>query len=463
VPELPIPVGFRAETLQQVVRLLRSGESCAVVGVGSSGKSNLARHLARADVRQEYFGLEAEATLVVYLNCKPLARRAPHDFFLQALDQLARALGSHEGALRLEQPAVEALWQAAEAQPEVLALRNLDLALGRLAQAGALHLVFVLDDCDDLFAVAPPVLFADLRALRDNHKQRLVYLTLTRREPAFLRANTVEFEELFELLSAPGHTIPVAPYVEADGTLMLRRLAQRQTPPRSLSDGEALRLHQLAGGHAGLLRALFFATQYDPNLAANVLSPQNWAQLAEYPDVEGECGKIWDSLEPEEQAGLAAVSGGQTPSQDAARRLERRGLLRLHLNGHYEIFSPIFERCVPRLTTVPAPKPAASGEIEFVGVGRQVRVRGALVTLLAPEYEILRCLTTAQPESCSRLKLIEAMRLAENVERSEKIAGDPLRRLHEYIRLLKAKIGPAGWLIHPAGDGYRLAEPERPV
>jgi ABC-type protease/lipase transport system fused ATPase/permease subunit len=47
---LPIPVSFRAETVQQVVRLLRSGESCALVGVGSSGKSNIARHLARPDI-----------------------------------------------------------------------------------------------------------------------------------------------------------------------------------------------------------------------------------------------------------------------------------------------------------------------------------------------------------------------------------------------------------------------------
>src|SRR5262250_3147219 len=100
--DLPIPVGFRAETLQQVVRLLRSGESCSVVGVGSSGKSNVARHLARADVRKEYFGDEAGSTIIIYLNCKPLARRAPHELYLAALDQVSRALGEHEGSLRNE-------------------------------------------------------------------------------------------------------------------------------------------------------------------------------------------------------------------------------------------------------------------------------------------------------------------------------------------------------------------------
>ena len=121
--------------------------------------------------------------------------------------------------------------------------------------------MFVLDDCDDLFAFAPPVLFADLRGLRDNHKERLVYLTLTRREPAFLRENTTEYEELFELLSAPGHTIPVAPYVEADGLADAAPAGRAPMPPRRASDAEAPRLQQLAGGHAGLLRALFFATQ----------------------------------------------------------------------------------------------------------------------------------------------------------------------------------------------------------
>ena len=326
LPAKDAPVGFRAETLEPVTRLLRSGESCAVVGVGSSGKSNVARHLVRADVRQEYFGAEAESTVLVYVNCKPLARRAPHELFLHALDQLGRAVAEHSGALHAEQAAVEALWQAAEAQPESLARRNLDLAVSRLEAAGATHLALVLDDCDDLFALAAPVLFSDLRGLRDNHKPRLVYATFTRREPAFLRANTPEFEELFELLSAPGHTIPVGPYGEADALLMLRRLAARQlgagqlgagqlgagqAPPRSLSEAEAQRLYQLAGGHAGLLRALFFATQFDPTLAADALSAEHWTHLADHADVEGECGKIWDSLEPEERAALALVAAGE--------------------------------------------------------------------------------------------------------------------------------------------------------
>ncbi len=460
--ELPIPVSFRAETVQQVVRLLRSGESCALVGVGSSGKSNIARHLARADVRQEYFGAEAAATVVAYLNCKPFAQRAPAEFYLYVLDQVGRALEAavDAGALATVRPALADLWQAAQADPAGLARRNLDLGLGALVQAGALHILLVLDDCDDLFRYAPPVLFSDLRGLRDNYKVRVVYLTLTRREPGFLRDDTPEFEELFELLSSPGHTLPVAPYVESDGLLMLRRLAARQAPPRNLSEPEARRLFDLSGGHAGLLKALFFATQYAPELAALVMSPTEWVRLADNADVEGECRKIWDSLEVEEQDDLRRLARQQAASADGLRRLERRGLARAHFNHAPEVFSPVFEHCLKAIlgdtTDGAAATPPPAAAVVFLELGRQVRVEGQLVTnLLAPEYEVLRCLTVAAPESCERLTLIEAMRLAEQHERAGRQHGDPLRRLDNYLRQLKAKLGPAGRRIQPAGDGYR--------
>ena len=289
-----------------------------------------------------------------------------------------------------QRDAISALWQAAQADPPVLALRNLDQGFGKLVTAGAAHLILVLDDCDDLLAHVAPVFFSDLRGLRDNYKVRLVYLTLTRREPAFLREDTPEFEELFELLSAPGHTIAVAPYVETDAVLMLRRLAARQVPPRPLTEFEAKRLVSLAGGHAGLLRSMFFATQYNSELAAAAISPEGWTRLAEHADVEGECRKIWDSLEAEEQADLGRIVLGQTPSADGLRRLERRGLVKLHLNRPSEIFAPVFERCVTSLLGyAPAGAQAAATangvEVEFTGVGHQARVNGDLVTnLIAP-------------------------------------------------------------------------------
>lgn len=455
--EAAIPVGFRAETLQQVMRLLRAGESCALVGVGSAGKSNVARHLARPDVRREYFGPAAEAAVVVYLNCKPFALRAPAEFYLHTLDQLARSVEAENGGpalLASQRDALRALWQAAQGDPSTLARRNLDEGLGALARAGAQHLVLVLDDCDDLFRQAPPVFFSDLRALRDNYKVKLVYVTLTRREPVFLRDDAPEYEELFELLSAPGHTLPIGPYVESDALLMLRRLAARQSPPRDLSEAEARQLVALGGGHAGLLRSLFFAVHYNPELAA-ASQGGDWPRLAEHTDVEAEARKIWDSLEPDEQNDLRRIALGQAPSEDGLRRLARRGLARPHPDRPTEIFSPIFERCLYAILGLEAPGPARP-RVEFLGPN-QARVDGRLVTdLLPPEAEILRCLHLAAPEPASRLALVDAMRQGELRLPTRKPHGDPLRRLDEYLRQLRAKLGHAGERLRPAGDGYRL-------
>jgi hypothetical protein len=49
------------------------------------------------------------------------------------------------------------------------------------------------------------------------------------------------------------------------------------------------------------------------------------------------------------------------------------------------------------------------------------------------------------------------MRLAEQVERPESARGDPLRRLEDYVRSLKAKLGPHGHHIQPEGQGFVLS------
>ena len=457
--DLPIPVEFRSEIIHRVLSVLRSGESCALVGIGSSGKSNIARHLARADVRLRHLGADAAQTIILYLNCKPLAHRASHDLYLDAMYQLDQALKELDGVFTAIQPEAATLLKEAQDNPERSAMRNLDRALGAAVGAGAGRVVLILDDCDDLFVKAPPSLFSDLRGLRDNHKPLLVYLTLTRHEPAFLRTGVREYEELFELISPAGHTLAVPPYSEADGFHMLKRLAARQEPPRPISDAAVRRLFELSGGHAGLMRTLFFATASE----AEALALDAGARLAVHPDVKAECRKILDSLEAEERTTLNQMISQQTPSASGLRRLERRGLIRPGFLQQLEFASPVFEQVLrssghEEASSEPHPpraEPEGTVSIEFIGIGTHVRVNGQLITSLAqPEYEILRCLHERRPHHCSRPELIQRMRLGEHGEHESH--GNPHRRLEHYIEHLKSKLGPAGQFIQPEGDGYRL-------
>lgn len=452
MPELHPPVTFRSEILEPAIALLRAAESCALVGVGSSGKSNIARHLTRADVRLHYFQEHAPHTFMLYVNCKPLVHHPPHTLYLHTLDLLAHMAEELNGVYTPLLPALNDLWQAAQTNPEGLAKRNLDRAIERVVNAGADIIGLLLDDCDDLFAKAPPVLFADLRELRDNHKRQVVYLTLTRREPVFLRSDgdTPEFEEFFELISATDHTIPITPYLEADALFMIQRLTVRQETAPLLAYNDKRRIYDLSGGHAGLIRAIYFAVRRNPGSLETLTA----TQLLVNGDVESECEKIMSSLEAEECEALYLCARHATPAPGTLRRLTRRGLLRQLTFGQPQIFSPVFEAYLRQGQGPSAEHPV----LEFISARHQVRVNGQAVSGLTwPEYEILNQLYENRPQSCRFSELIEVMRPAEIGRPNDRAQGNPLERLTQYVLQIRAKLGKTGELVQHEPDGYRFA------
>src|SRR5947207_9009124 len=51
----PLPLSFRSDLLKHMLAGLQSGESCSLVGISGTGKSNVARFLQRHDVQQFYW------------------------------------------------------------------------------------------------------------------------------------------------------------------------------------------------------------------------------------------------------------------------------------------------------------------------------------------------------------------------------------------------------------------------
>jgi hypothetical protein len=347
-------------------------------------------------------------------------------------------------------PELAELWQAAQASPDALARRNLDRAFDRIVQGGARLIILVLDDCDDLFARTPPVLFADLRELRDNHKPQLAYLTLTRRQPVFLRQDAHEFEEFFELMSASDHIIPITPYHETDAYRMIQRLAARQEPPLSFSDQRLHRLFELSGGHPGLIRSIFFVIRLKPDMLETVKP----SELAAKPDVAEECGKIVNSLE-DEQAELVRLISRQPPTEAGLRRLRTRQLVRAE-SLTPQIVSPVLEAYLYRKHGI-AP---AAVVLDFIDASHQVRVNGQPVKSLNwPEYELLKYLYFHRPQTCHLNEILPAIHAAEKAYLHNRTdMGKPAQRVHNYILQIRAKLGPAGQLIQAQDDGYRFAE-----
>lgn len=447
-----MPLTYRTEVLEPLVSWLRMGESCSVVGVGSAGKSNLARFLTRADTREHYFGADAAQTLVMYVNGHECALHPPAYLYLQILDRLSEAVSQGGNALASVSSSVSALLKEAEMHPDLLAKRYLSRAFAHVIRQGVKHLIVILDDCDDLFRQAPAYLFSDLRAFRDDHKVVLVYVTMSQRELVYLRPNTPEYQKFFELFSAAGHTMALPPYSEADSLAMIQRLAARHEPPLTISPIQAQRMYALSGGHPGLLRAIFFAVQRGVDIhALDVVE-----QLIQYADIQAACQKIWTSLEPDEQTQLQDVLRRKHISTEDLQHLERRGLMHRRFGTYAEFMSPLMERFVGGLIGM---GPNRESPIEFIEPNAYVRVYGQLITnLTRVEYEILRHLFVRRPQVCPYSALIEAMRLAEHREPIVNVQGNPLRRLEQYIQQIKAKLGPMSNLIESTETGYRMRE-----
>jgi hypothetical protein len=239
-------------------------------------------------------------------------------------------------------------------------------------------------------------------------------------------------------------------YTEADSGDMVRRLAERQQPAREISAAQIRRIYELSGGHAGLVRTIFFATLQ----SLDVMAPDILNQLCDQADVESECRKVWDSLESEERDDLRRIIARAQPTPEGLRRLIRRGLVRFRVGAEPECVSPLLAQFVSR---APVAVRAAPSPLELTGREGEVRAYGQLISgLTRPEYDLLRYLMFKRGQTCTHAELLEVMFVAERTDPAARLRTPPPERVMQYLANLKSKLGAAGALIQVTGDGYRL-------
>jgi hypothetical protein len=251
----PIPVDFREQTTRRIMQCIQGGECCAVVGVGSVGKSNLMRHLVRDQVRAHYLDdKEAQRTLFLILDGNALVEESVwgyYELMLHRLLQAAEMLDSNWRE-RLE-PLYEGVVSSVDKR---LTRRYLERMVSALR--GAPHnyrLVFLMDEFDEVFRNVEGPLFSGLRALRDDHKYNLVYVVFGREELS--QAHEIEglHEAFYELVHL--NTFGLGPYGEKDARHMIARLASRRN--RRVSDQAIADILTATQSHPGLIRAATFA------------------------------------------------------------------------------------------------------------------------------------------------------------------------------------------------------------
>ena len=471
MPDIPIAREFRQELLGPLTGKLKDGNCSALVGVGSSGKSNVVRHLLREDVRVKYFGEEnARHLLYLYIDLDGLQSYTEHAAYAKLLSTLVEALPQLRANTQELEKELDAQWrEVVGASSAILAREYLARALKRVLREYADRVVIVFDDCDRLIQEADGAFLRGLRALRNDHKGGLMFVTVSRKELQQLRAASSDLQTFLELFSA--HPLFVGPYMRADALGMLARLAGRQNEAaRPLNQNEIARILELSGKHAGLIGAVYQATnRFRDPYAADLMASNVVDALMGKKLVRAECEKIWESLPSVEARALEQLARGDKPTGAPVQILKRKGLVVENVHGQIAFFSPLLREFIKRSGAVQHANPAGgvlssppdapasaeriSSSLLRLDHGTKTIILGETQITLSPaDFELMRVLWHKMPEPCRAEELVTRLMIFES-------SDAPYERLDAHLDKMNQTFQNTELRISKAADGqYRLEQ-----
>jgi hypothetical protein len=441
------PLTYRQEIAKPLFDLVRAGESCAVVGSASMGKSRLLFFVFRPDVQQHYLAGAAPSTLLLMADCNRLADAAAsewalYELLLTALEEAAPGrvnqdlqtwlYGLRDSAIRDRDP--------------LLARRHLELATGVLCRQQGLRLCFFLDEFDTSYRSLPASALANLRALRDADRYRVSYVLLLRDRPERIR-KAEGCEGFYELFSRS--VLGLKPYSTVDAERVLGQLEARRGHP--LSESEKRSVLELSGGHPGLIVALFDAAAIGPVPAADE-DLTGWA--LQQPQVVEECRKLWEGLAADAQLALSHLAQEVGTTHSLRTFLELAGLIRPQGPEEVSFFSPLFRAYVLEHGSI------GDRLLWFDESAGTVWVEGRpICDLTRLEFDLLRLLHRQLGQVCTRDEILAALHPEELADSD---AGGSHNRVDSLVRHLRKAIEPVPehpiYILTVRGRGYKLVD-----
>jgi hypothetical protein len=315
------PAHYRAEEMQELKRAIRRRENRLILGVPGVGVSNLLRFLV---TRTDW---DNRRVTFAYLICDALDDCLDHQKFFS---EIARQF--YEQGL------------GAEPDRNLPGYEQLKRLLQQVEVDPADRLVITVDKVDRMLATADEAFYRRLEVLTD----------LNKRVCCIFGAGLALADSLIsEPLLFAGHKLKVGRFNERDFAGAVLEEAQRLEVE---FDSEAqARLARLTGRHPGLLRTIssvVTARELDLSLSEAELVERLLARE----DVQSRCRRIWQALDPTQQAALQAIVVGQ-PALVVPKTLAWLRDLGLvdEGEGTYRLFSPIFEGFVVAQATSARP------------------------------------------------------------------------------------------------------------
>jgi len=423
------PLTYRRSEMEFIMRCVRAGDSCSVIGPSGVAKSNLCRFLRQESVRRHYLGEAWENYLLVHLDGNEVTAMTEQAVSALLVQRLLAAASAGDAKQQSLSAAVEAVFAK-----------------------DTRAIVFLFDQFDAVYQTLSGRFFANLRAIRDEYKYRISFLLLSRNQLTAL-ATSPDREEFEELFSA--NTIGLGPYNPDDSRLLLRRVSSRYG--RELDARNTRTLIELSGGHPGLLKAASIAV-LNERVKLSQDQPEVLDAFLDVPDVVSECDKLWNSIGDGERQFLRRLTN-PNPSRDkqANSLLHLKGLIKTTNDGLVH-FSPLFAEYISRWKGVElATTKLAAGAIRIDTAG-EVWIDDELVkpSLTKKELMLLEYLCL----SPGRLRTKDEIIAAAYPEEYRSGGGVSDDALNAVVKRLRDRLEPySGFgekIVTVRGKGYRL-------
>jgi hypothetical protein len=300
---------YRADEIDLILRFAQRGESLGLVGLAGIGKSNIVNFLRNLKNNAPNTESRAAQLLFPVVDATQWQENNPESLWQIVLDALKTTVDNYH----LDSSSI-----SNDAPP----FRAVQQLLQKICQELNYQVMFILDDFDQVLANGPLSLLEQLNVLRnEGNRGKLSYLVFTKRLPHILGRNLPledksKFYDLFRY-----NIFALEPYTQEDAMRMLEHL--NQMGGNRLDSHQLEQIHQLAGGHARLLKLVFevWLEQGASGIKANY--------FAERPEIVHECRRIFNNLHEHEQQTTRRVTRGRPEPEDqlVLDHLLRRGML----------------------------------------------------------------------------------------------------------------------------------------
>ncbi len=331
---------YRKEILKPMFKYINGSECFYVVGGPSVGKTRLLDFLMREDVQKNYLKKDENETWLVRVDMNRLAvQNEAWAFYELLLNSVIVELSAHENLASHRQEFLKMNMKVLKKKDLSLALRNFELVVNILCQQNNIKLCFLLDEFDKTYQSLAPLIFSQLRGIRDSNKYLVLYGLLLRDLPERLRNLTdPDNEDFYELISR--NMLGLGPYSKLDTVEIIKKLEKRRDFLTTSYQRD--RLYDASGGHIGLVQVFLTRLLEDEQLFQR-LGTDRWLEwLSQMPMSMDESRKIWKGLSEAEQSGLKAFLKGDNISDQVSTLLEAKGLIP-KANSARCLFSPVFE------------------------------------------------------------------------------------------------------------------------